>query len=497
MLQKTASPVRDGREFDSIKNMHESISNGVISPIDVVESFYRQMEQSRHLNVYITETIDLAKKRAEESGERLKKGNARPLEGIPLAVKDNFCTKGILTTAGSKMLHNFIPAYESTVTQKLWDAGAILLGKTNLDEFAMGSSTETSYFGPTINPVGKKLGFNNLTPGGSSGGSAAAVAGGLAAGAIGSDTGGSIRQPASYCGIVGMKPTYGLCSRWGIAAYASSLDQAGAFGKTVEDVAILMDVIIGIDEKDTTSCDRGNVQLESALSKPLETSRIAIPKELREMESTYETELVWSKAEELAKKLNCKIVEVSMPNLKHALPAYYIIALSEASSNLARYDGVRYGFRAASFENIEEMYARTRGEGFGKEALRRIMLGTFSLSSGYYDAYYKKAQQIRSIVSQEFENAFNSADLMLMPTAPTGAFELGSTNDDPIQMYLEDIFTVPVNMAGLPACTVPVSIDKRGMPLGIQVIGPRFSDNDVVSFSRMIEWTCHGLIPDT
>lgn len=471
----------------TIGQIQQALGEGKLTSEALTQAYLEKIEASTNLNAYVTVTADHALTQAKQSDQRIAEGNARPLEGVPIAVKDNFCTRDILTTAGSKMLHNFVPRYESTVTQRLWDAGAILLGKTNLDEFAMGSSTETSVHGPTLNPRGVALGLDKLTPGGSSGGSAAAVAANLAAAAIGSDTGGSIRQPASYCGIVGMKPTYGLCSRWGIAAYASSLDQAGAFGQTVNDVALVMDVMMGEDAKDTTSCEPGDINLARAVEAPLQKPRLGIPKELLEAASTPETQLVWQRAEALAKAVGGELFEVSMPNLRHALPAYYIIALSEASSNLARYDGVKYGFRADDYSNIEEMYSNTRGQGFGIEAQRRIMLGTFSLSSGYYDAYYKKAQQVRKIVANEFAKLFEKADLMLMPAAPTGAFELGSALSDPVQMYLEDVFTVPVNLAGLPGLSLPVAKDARGMPLGLQIIGPRFSDDKVVSLGHMFE----------
>ena len=474
-------------ELSTLTKVRDGLKSGALNPVEVVEAFARNMEAGRGINAFITETIERAMDGAKAAVEKLKGSEARPLEGVPIAVKDNFCTKGVLSTAGSKILHNFVPTYESTVTSRLWEAGALLLGKTNLDEFAMGSTTETSHFGPTINPTGLKLGLDNLTPGGSSGGSAAAVAAGMAPGAIGSDTGGSIRQPASFCGVVGMKPTYGLCSRWGIMAYASSLDQAGALGHTVRDVAILLDVIMGEDEKDTTSCPRGCLNLEDALETPMEIERIAIPKEIRQAEATEEAELVWQRAEELVKETGCEIVEVSMPHLKYALPAYYIIALSEASSNLARYDGVRYGYRAEEYEDLIDMYEKTRAEGFGLEAKRRIMMGTHALSAGYYDAYYKKAQQVRAIVANEFAQAFKQADLMLMPAAPAGAYELGKSLDDPLQMYLGDVFTVPVNMAGLPGLSLPVAKDARGMPLGLQVIGPRFFDDKVVAFADKLE----------
>ncbi len=368
----------------------------------------------------------------------------------------------------------------------------MFVGKANMDEFAMGSSTESSHFGPTLNPRGKALGLDNLSPGGSSGGSAAAVAAGIVPVSIGTDTGGSIRQPASFCGVVGMKPTYGLCSRWGIIADASLLDQAGSFGRTVRDVAMMLDAMAGADARDTTSIEGVRVAFEAALEEGERPRRVAIPRELRQESARDDAGRVWELAEELAAEIGVELVEVSMPHLRHALPAYYIIALSEASSNLARYDGVRYGYRAEGVRNITDLYERTRSEGFGREVQRRILMGTFSLSAGYYDQYYNQALKVRRLIAEEFARAFEQADVMLMPTAPGGAFEIGAHGGDPVKMYLEDIFTVPVNLAGLPALSLPVAKDGRGMPLGLQVIGPRLGDAAVLRMARALEEALGG-----
>lgn len=459
-----------------------------ISAVESINALLDQVRSKRDLNVFITENIEGARAQAQEADRRFAHGTARILEGIPIAIKDNFCTKGIRTTAGSRILEEFVPPYDSTVVQRLVDAGAVIVGKTNMDEFAMGSSTENSYFGPTLNPVGCALGFNNLVPGGSSGGSAAAVAARLCLGAIGSDTGGSVRQPASFCGVVGMKPSYGVCSRWGIIAYASSLDQAGAFGRSVKDVAILMDVIAGEDPKDTTSGVGRGFEFKRTLSEPARKLRIGFPKEVV-AQSTRDADNVWDCAEKIARSLKADIVEISIPSVKYALPTYYIIALSEASSNLARYDGVRYGFRADAPSDIIDMYERTRSLGFGAEVRRRIMLGTYSLSAGYYDAYYLRALKIRRVITDEFSSAFKRVDILMMPTAPSGAFEIGSHKDDAVQMYLEDIFTVPINLAGLPAISLPVAQDSRGMPLGLQIIGPQFGDEIVLKAAASVETT--------
>ncbi len=458
-----------------------------VSAVDLAEAHFGEIEKNRHLNVFITEMRDEAMARAKASDERIAAGKALPLDGITVAVKDNYCTRGVRTTAGSNILGNFVPAYESTVTQKLLDAGAVIVGKTNMDEFAMGSSTESSHFGPTINPAGVRIGLDNIAPGGSSGGSAAAVAANMAAGALGSDTGGSIRQPAGFCGVVGFKPTYGVCSRWGIVAYGSSLDQAGVFTRSVTDAATLMDVISGEDRKDTTSYPRDDYGFEKALGEPARKLRIGFAREVIEAGSTADTEKVWAAARALAARLGAETVDVSIPSFKYSLPAYYIIALSEASSNLARYDGVRYGYRASGAKDITDMYEKTRAEGFGAEVKRRIMLGTFTLSAGYYDAYYLKAQKVRNKIRAEFEAAFKQCDVLFMPTTPTAAFAIGSHSADPVEMYLEDVFTVPVNMAGLPAISIPVAKSANGLPLGLQIVGAQFADTTVMRAAAAVE----------
>jgi aspartyl-tRNA(Asn)/glutamyl-tRNA(Gln) amidotransferase subunit A len=472
---------------NSIFEQRRLLNERKISATETVRMYLDDIQRMRDLNIFITVDSDAALSCAREADYRIAQGSTRPLEGIPIAVKDNYCTKGIRTTAGSKMLENFVPTYESTVTQKLLDAGAIVIGKTNLDEFAMGSSTESSFFGPTLNPVGIGLGMSNLSPGGSSGGSAAAVAAGLALGALGTDTGGSIRQPASFCGVVGMKPSYGVCSRWGIIAYASSLDQAGAFGKTVQDVAMILDAIAGEDTKDNTSVAGLSYRFTQCLTDPAPTLRIGLPSEIMSGSSIKDADKVWNKAREVAKEVGGELLEVSLPSIEYALSAYYVIALSEASSNLARYDGVRYGHRSSSARNIADLYERSRAEGFGAEVKRRILLGTYSLSAGYYDAYYLQAQKVRSKISREFSDAFQTVDVLFMPTTPTTAFKIGSHSDNPVQMYLEDVFTVPINLAGLPAISLPIAKGSNGMPLGLQIVGPRFGDEMVIRVSSLIE----------
>ncbi len=482
----------DKPPFESIAEVRRRLHDREITAAEVCDAYIASATARRDLNVYITETFDHARAQAAAADARIEKGAALPLDGIPLAVKDNFCTQGIRTTAGSRILENFVPTYESTITRRLAEAGAVMIGKANLDEFAMGSSTETSHYGPTKNPVGEALGLAGLVPGGSSGGSAAAIAGGLALGAIGSDTGGSIRQPASFCGIVGMKPTYGACSRWGIVAYASSLDQAGAFGNTVADVAILLDAMIAPDAADSTSIPDFKPELEAAAAAPRGKLRVGIVKDLMEGETTPEARLVWDRIIALAGDLDVEVREISLPHFAYALPAYYVIALSEASSNLSRYDGVRYGHRAGQFADLTEMYERTRAEGFGMEVKRRILMGTFSLSSGYYDQYYQKALKVRRLVADDFAAAFADCDVILSPTAPTGAFAVGAHGGDPVAMYLEDAFTVPVNLAGLPALSLPACSDARGMPLGIQVIGPQRGDATVIEAAALIEAAVKG-----
>ena len=461
----------------------ELIKQKKISSKELVSFYLKEAEAKKELNAYIYLNSDNAIKLAEESDKRIANNNARPLEGIPIAIKDLFCTKDVLTTAASKILSNFKPAYESTVTQNLWDAGAILLGKTNLDEFAMGSSNETSFYGAALNPWSKNK--KEYVPGGSSGGSASAVAGGIAIAATGTDTGGSIRQPASYCGIIGLKPTYGRCSRWGIVSFASSLDQAGPMTKTVNDAAIMLDVMAGHDKKDSTSAnlEKTNFYNNLKINKKL---KIGIPKQYKNDQLDKEILNFWELGKEFFKKNNCEIVEIDLPHTEYALATYYIISSAEASSNLARYDGIRYGFRKDS-EEIINLYENTRSVGFGEEVKRRIMIGTYVLSAGYYDAYYLKAQKVRSKIISDFKKAFEEIDVIFTPTAPSDAFEQGTKIDDPIQMYLNDVFTVPVSLAGLPAISVPMGLSKNNLPLGFQIIGKSFDEDSVFKAAKIIE----------
>ncbi|HEY1631402.1 MAG TPA: Asp-tRNA(Asn)/Glu-tRNA(Gln) amidotransferase subunit GatA [Rhizomicrobium sp.] len=455
------------------------------------KSILQEAEESidRHvdLNVFITTCKESAQAQAKASDEIIRGGRCRDLEGAPIAVKDNYCTLGIRTTAASRILTNFIPPYESFVTSRLLDAGAIVLGKTNMDEFAMGSSTENSAFGPTLNPRGIALGRDDIVPGGSSGGSAAAVAANMCLAAIGTDTGGSIRQPASFCGVVGFKPTYGACSRWGVIAYASSLDQPGVIAKTVEDAAIISDVICGHDARDSTSLETTFSKLTDCLRTDTGSPTIGIPKQFRDLTISNDLERLWQEIESRVRKIGAKLVYVDLPHIKRSLPAYYIIALSEASSNLARYDGVRYGFRAAKVTGVDDMYERTRGDGFGEEVKRRILLGTFALSSGYYDQYFLRAAKVRRLVATELGSAFEQVDVLAFPTAPTPAFKIGAHRSDPTSMYLEDVFTVPVNLAGLPAISIPGIVASNGLPMGLQIVGRRFADPHVLSIAHKME----------
>ena len=467
----------------NIEKSLELLKTKKISSKELVEFYLTEAESKKNLNAYISLNLDNAINLAKESDKRISSNKMRALEGIPIAVKDLFCTQNFLTTAASGMLQNFIPTYESTVTQKLWDAGAILIGKTNLDEFAMGSSNETSFFGSVINP----LSINNkkYVPGGSSGGSAAAVAANIALAATGTDTGGSIRQPASYCGIVGLKPTYGRCSRWGIVSFASSLDQAGPMTKTVNDAALMIDIMAGYDEKDSTSADLEKTNFYKNLENRKKL-KIGIPKQYRNDQLSKEIVKFWELGIEFFKKNNCEIVEIDLPHTEYALATYYIISSAEASSNLARYDGVRYGLRKNS-EDINDLYEKTRSGGFGDEVKRRIMIGTYVLSAGYYEAYYLKAQKVRSKIINDFDQAFEKVDVIFTPTTPSDAFEKGSKIDDPIQMYLNDVFTVPVSLAGLPAISVPIGLSNKKLPLGFQIIGKRFDEDTVLSAAKIIE----------
>jgi aspartyl-tRNA(Asn)/glutamyl-tRNA(Gln) amidotransferase subunit A len=449
-------------------------------------AYIAAVEATRPLNAYITETPERALDMAAVSDERLAKGEARPLDGIPIAVKDLFCTKGVLTTAASHILDGFRPPYESTVTEKLWDAGAVMLGKTNLDEFAMGSSNTTSHYGPVENPWRKRGDNRPLVPGGSSGGSAAAVAAHAAIAATGTDTGGSIRQPASFCGIVGLKPTYGRCSRWGVVAYASSLDHPGPLARTVRDTAIMLGAIAGHDPRDSTSAPLPVPDYEAALSGDIRGLRVGVPREYRADGMPAEIEALWQRGAEWLRDAGAEPIEISLPMTKYALPAYYIIAPAEASSNLARYDGVRFGLRVPG-DSLDEMYELTRAAGFGAEVRRRVLIGTYVLSAGYYDAYYLKAQRVRTLIARDFAAAFEGVDCLLTPTAPSAAFAIGETLENPVAMYLNDLFTVPANLAGLPALSVPAGLSNDGLPLGLQVTGRAFDEATVLRVGEVIE----------
>ena len=463
----------------TLKKIVDGIKKKEFSSEEVTNSFVENSKKSKKLNTYITECFDEALKAAKKFDE--KKDFSGLLSGVPIAVKDLFCTKNVKTTAGSKILNNFIPTYESTVTNNLWSQGAFLLGKLNCDEFAMGSSNETSYFGNVINPYGEKL-----VPGGSSGGSASALSAGLTPATIGTDTGGSIRQPASFTGTVGLKPTYGRCSRWGIVAFASSLDQAGPMTKNVEDCALLLQAMSGHDPKDSTSIDKKVDDYSLKLSDKVKGLKIGIPKEYRVENMPNEIDIIWKKGIDYLKDAGAIIKNISLPHTMYALPAYYIVAPAEASSNLARYDGVKYGHRAKG-KNLIEMYENTRSEGFGDEVKRRILIGTYVLSSGYYDAYYLKAQKVRQLIKNDFDKAFNDVDAVLTPSTPSSAFKIGEKTDDPVSMYLNDIFTVPVNLSGLPAISVPAGYDKNSLPLGLQLIGKAFDEQTILNLSLAIE----------
>jgi aspartyl-tRNA(Asn)/glutamyl-tRNA(Gln) amidotransferase subunit A len=470
----------------TIAGARDGLATKRFSARELTAAHVAAVEAVRPLNAFITETPELALAQADASDARLKAGAARPLEGMPLAIKDLFCTKGVLTTAASHILDGFRPPYESTVTQNLWDAGAVMLGKLNLDEFAMGSSTTTSFYGPTENPWRREGDNRALVPGGSSGGSAAVVAARAALGATGTDTGGSIRQPASFVGIVGLKPTYGRCSRWGTIAFASSLDQAGPMTRSVRDAAIMLQAMAGHDPKDSTSAPQAVPDFEAALTGDIRGLKIGIPKEYRVDGMKREIEALWQRGIDWIKDAGAEPVEISLPMTKYALATYYIIAPAEASSNLARYDGVRFGLRVPG-KSLDEMYELTRAEGFGAEVKRRVLIGTYVLSAGYYDAYYLKAQKMRTLIAQDFKSAFRQVDCILTPTAPSAAFAIGEKSDDPIAMYLNDIFTVPVNLAGLPGISVPAGLSGDGLPLGLQVIGRAFDEETVLRVGGVLE----------
>jgi aspartyl-tRNA(Asn)/glutamyl-tRNA(Gln) amidotransferase subunit A len=469
----------------TIAQLRDGFRSGEFSAREVAETYNAAVAAAKALNAYTVETPDDALYAAEAADKARGQGNLPPLAGIPLGIKDLFATRGVNTTAGSRILKGFKPPYESTVSANLRKAGAGMLGKLNMDEFAMGSSNETSAYGPVISPWRRKDSNVGLTPGGSSGGSAAAVAASIAAGATGTDTGGSIRQPAAFAGICGIKPTYGRCSRWGIVSFASSLDQAGPMAKTVRDCAILLEAMAGFDPKDSTSLDLPVPQWESGLSSNLSGKRVGIPKEYRIDGVPAEINALWDQGIEWLKDAGATLVEISLPHTKYALPTYYIIAPAEASSNLARYDGVRYGLRVEG-EGLNGMYSATRAEGFGAEVKRRIMIGTYVLSAGFYDAYFTKAQKVRALIKQDFRKAFDRCDVILTPTAPSAAFGIGETTD-PLAMYLNDVFAVPASLAGLPAMSVPGGLDGQGLPLGLHLIGNELDEQTVLNAGLAIE----------
>ena len=461
----------------TLAKLRDALKAKEVSSLEATDAYLARIEKAKALNAFITVTADKARDMAKAADAKLAKGQGGPLEGVPLGIKDLFCTEGVLTTAASHILDGFHPRYESTVTSQLWRDGAVMLGKLNMDEFAMGSSNETSYYGNVINPWRREDGGNtDLTPGGSSGGSSASVAARLCAAATATDTGGSIRQPASLTNTVGVKPTYGRVSRWGVVAFASSLDQAGPIAQDVRDAAIMLKSMAGHDPKDSTSVNMPVPDYEAALGQSLKGLKIGVPKEYRVDGMPEEIEKLWAQGIAWMKDAGCEIIDISLPLTKYALPVYYIVAPAEASSNLARYDGVKYGLRAKEFTDITSMYENTRAEGFGNEVKRRILIGTYVLSAGYYDAYYLRAQKVRKRIFDEFADAFAKVDLILTPSSPSAAFGLGEMNADPVQMYLNDVFTVTANLAGLPGASVPAGYDKHGLPLGLQLLAKPFDE---------------------
>jgi aspartyl-tRNA(Asn)/glutamyl-tRNA(Gln) amidotransferase subunit A len=470
----------------SIEAALQGLEKKEFTSVELTQAHIDAMARARNLNAYIVETPDIALKQAKESDVRRASGKAGLLDGIPVGVKDLFCTEGVQTTAASKILEGFKPTYESTVTANMFRDGAVMLGKTNLDEFAMGSSNTTSAFGNVINPWTRKGDNTPLVPGGSSGGSSAAVAARICMGATGTDTGGSIRQPAAFCGITGIKPTYGRCSRWGVVAFASSLDQAGPFARTVKDTALLLRSMAGYDPKDSTSADRPVPDYAAAMTGNMKGLKVGVPKEYRVDGMPAEIEKIWQQGIEWLKSAGAEIVEVSLPHTKYALPVYYIIAPAEASSNLARYDGVRYGLRVPGAD-LNDQYQKTRAQGFGEEVRRRILIGTYVLSAGYYDAYYIKAQKIRRLIYDDFMKAFEKCDVLLTPTAPSAAFPIGENEGDPLKMYLNDVFTVTANLAGIPGLALPAGLDSQGLPLGLQLLGKPWDEETLFRAGGVIE----------
>jgi aspartyl-tRNA(Asn)/glutamyl-tRNA(Gln) amidotransferase subunit A len=469
----------------------DALHKGDITSVELTRACLNAIEAADALNAFVHKTPEIALDRAQAADARIKAGDAPSMCGLPIGIKDLFCTKGVPSQAASRILEGFKPEYESTVSQQLADAGAVMLGKLNMDEFAMGSSNETSCYGNVVNPWRRGNDDVELTPGGSSGGSASAVAADLCLAATGTDTGGSIRQPAAFVGITGIKPTYGRCSRWGIVAFASSLDQAGPMTKSVRDAAIMLQAMCGHDAKDSTSADLAVPDFEAMLTGDIRGKKIGIPKEYRMDGMPSEIDALWAEGREMLKAAGAEIVDISLPHTKYALPAYYVIAPAEASSNLARYDGVRYGHRAtlAQGDGITEMYEKTRAEGFGHEVQRRVMIGTYVLSAGFYDAYYNRARRVRTLIKKDFEDVFaQGIDAILTPATPSAAFGLGEMTDaDPVQMYLNDVFTVTVNLAGLPGISVPAGLDKQGLPLGLQLIGRPWEEGDLLNTAYALE----------
>nr|WP_170538110.1 Asp-tRNA(Asn)/Glu-tRNA(Gln) amidotransferase subunit GatA [Ruegeria arenilitoris] len=475
----------------SLAEARDALRNGDVTSVELTEACLKAIDAADVLNAFVYKTPEIALERAKAADERIKAGDAPAMCGLPIGIKDLFCTKGVPSQAASKILDGFKPEYESTVSQQLADAGAVMLGKLNMDEFAMGSSNETSVYGNAVNPWRRGNDDAQLTPGGSSGGSASAVAADLCLAATGTDTGGSIRQPAAFTGITGIKPTYGRCSRWGIVAFASSLDQAGPMTKNVRDAAIMLEAMCGHDLKDSTSAELAVPNFEAMLTGDIKGKKIGIPKEYRMDGMPAEIEKLWADGAEMLKAAGAEIVDISLPHTKYALPAYYVIAPAEASSNLARYDGVRYGRRAqlAQGDGITEMYEKTRAEGFGHEVQRRVMVGTYVLSAGFYDAYYNRARKVRTLIKKDFEDVFAAGvDAILTPATPSAAFGLGEmTEADPVQMYLNDVFTVTVNLAGLPGISVPAGLDGQGLPLGLQLIGRPWEEGDLLNTAYALE----------
>ncbi|MCZ0960764.1 Asp-tRNA(Asn)/Glu-tRNA(Gln) amidotransferase subunit GatA [Paracoccus benzoatiresistens] len=473
----------------TIADARDALRKGETTAVELTDACLTAIEGAGALNAFVHKTPEMARDMAQAADARIKAGEATAMTGIPVGIKDVFCVKGVPSQAASRILEGFRPEYESTVTQNLWNAGAVMLGKLNQDEFAMGSANEASCYGPAVNPW--KVDDRQLTPGGSSGGSAAAVAADLCLAATGTDTGGSIRQPAAFTGIVGLKPTYGRVSRWGVIAYASSLDQAGPMTKTVRDAAIMLGAMASVDPLDSTSADHPVPDYESLLTGDIRGKRIGIPREYRVDGMPEEIDALWHKGADMLRDAGAEIVDISLPHTKYALPAYYVIAPAEASSNLARYDGVRYGRRAklGQGDGIVEMYEKTRAEGFGPEVQRRVMIGTYVLSAGFYDAYYNRARKVRALIKRDFDNAFaDGIDAILAPTTPTAAFPLKSVDQsDPVQMYLNDVFTVTLNLVGLPGIAVPVGQDKKGLPLGLQLFGKPFEEGELLNQALVLE----------